>query len=239
MKPSRILVVQDTCTCVSRKPWQLEFTADPEELAGIRRLMRLRLNIWGLRAVVDDAQLCLSELVTNVVTHVGRGTPVTLAVTAAGAHLRIEVHDHDTRSLPRLVQAMEESASGASMSESGRGMTLIDALATRWGVSLCLDRKITWCELPLPPGTGPEATGGRVNGPEVARAESLLGHYVEDRTPEEPARGKAGDTLAEETAIEVITDLLHWFRAQGRDADEVLDRAQTHFDMEVGVRVAG
>ncbi|MFJ2832097.1 hypothetical protein ACIPC1_31815 [Streptomyces sp. NPDC087263] len=38
--------------------------------------------------------------------------------------------------------------------------------------------------------------------------------------------------MAEETAIGVIADLLHWLRAHGRDADEALDRAQMHFEAE-------
>lgn len=223
MKSSRVLVVQDPC--VSRQPWEIAFTADPEEIAGLRRVMRLHLSIWGLHGVVDDAQLCMSEMVTNVVTHVGAGTPVMLAVSITGTHLRIEVHDPDTRALPTLMEAVEES-------ECGRGMALVDALAPRWGVSLYADRKVTWCELP----TDLEDSSGHVSGPEVVRAETLLGHYVAACVCREPAQGKASYAIAEETAIEVIADLLHWFRAHGRDADDVLDRAQTHFETELGER---
>jgi hypothetical protein len=42
-------------------------------------------------------------------------------------------------------------------------------------------------------------------------------------------------TVAEETAIDVITDLLHWLSAHGRDPEEVLDRAQTHYEAEANV----
>jgi anti-sigma regulatory factor (Ser/Thr protein kinase) len=210
---------------VRRKPWELAFTADPEEIAGIRRVMRLHLSIWGLHGIVDDAQLCMSEMVTNVVTHVGEGTPVTLAVSIAGTHLRIEVHDPDPRALPTLVDAVEES-------ESGRGMALIDALASRWGVSLCSDRKITWCELP----TGLQHPRDHVRGPAVIRAEALLGHYVDTSVCPQSGWGRATHAVAEEAAIGMITDLLHWFRAHGQDADEILDRAQTHFDTELSAR---
>jgi hypothetical protein len=44
---------------------------------------------------------------------------------------------------------------------------------------------------------------------------------------------------AEEAAIHVIADLLHWFRAHGRDADQALDRAQMHFEAEVGISGCG
>jgi hypothetical protein len=42
--------------------------------------------------------------------------------------------------------------------------------------------------------------------------------------------------VAEEAAINVIADLLHWLGAHGRDPDEVLERAQTHFLADVEVR---
>lgn len=38
--------------------------------------------------------------------------------------------------------------------------------------------------------------------------------------------------MTEEAAIDIITDLLHWLRAHGCDADELLDRAQTHFEAQ-------
>jgi anti-sigma regulatory factor (Ser/Thr protein kinase) len=123
------------------RPWDLVFTAEPEEVAVLRRVMRLHLDIWGLHDVNDDAQLCLSELVSNVIRHVGRGTPATLAVSMRGTRLRIEVHDPDTRALPTLISADFEA-------EVGRGMALVDAIADRWGVVLHAERKVTWCEIP-------------------------------------------------------------------------------------------
>ena len=37
-----------------------------------------------------------------------------------------------------------------------------------------------------------------------------------------------------EAAIGVMADVLHWLRAHGDDPDDVLDRAQTHFEAEIG-----
>jgi hypothetical protein len=42
-----------------------------------------------------------------------------------------------------------------------------------------------------------------------------------------------GIAEGEEAAIFIITDLLHWLRAHGRDADDVLDRAQMRYESEV------
>ncbi|MFH9133202.1 hypothetical protein [Streptomyces sp. NPDC017524] len=38
---------------------------------------------------------------------------------------------------------------------------------------------------------------------------------------------------AEEAAIDVCADLLHWLRAHGRDPDGALDRAQAYFEAEL------
>lgn len=207
--------------CVTREPWGLPFTAEPAEVAALRRAMRLHLGIWGLHEITDEAQLCVSELASNVITHVGPGTPATLAVSMSGVHLRIEVHDPDTRALPTLLDANVDS-------EGGRGMALVDALAERWGVQLRLDRKVTWCEL----ATGLTSPNGHVAGPGVQRAEALLEFYAGVRPAPRPGPGRLGKAIAEESVITVITDFLHWLRAHGCDPDEVLDRAQTHFEVQ-------
>ncbi len=215
---------------MTRKPWDLAFTAEPTEVAALRRAMRLHLDIWGLHDVTDEAQLCVSELASNVITHVGPGTPATLAVSMNGVHLRIEVHDPDTRALPTLLDVNADS-------EAGRGMTLVDAVAARWGVQLRLDRKVTWCELV----TGLTSPNGHVEGPGVQRAEALLELYAGAKPPLGPGPGRLGRAVAEESVITVVTDLLHWLRAHGCDVDEALDRAQTRYDAELdscGGRVA-
>ncbi|MFH9819204.1 ATP-binding protein [Streptomyces sp. NPDC017230] len=105
-----------------------------------------------------DVQLCASELLTNVVDHVGEGTPVTVRVARTGAnHTRVEVTDPDPRALPVLVGPATATA------ESGRGLTLLDALALRWGVEQRADRKTVWCELEeeTPNARLPVRGGGR------------------------------------------------------------------------------
>jgi anti-sigma regulatory factor (Ser/Thr protein kinase) len=207
---------------MSRKPWDLAFAAEPEEVAGLRRIMRLHLGLWGLHEVTDGAQLCVSELVSNVITHVGQGTPVTLAVSMNGTYLRIEVHDPDTRALPTLMAAESDA-------EGGRGMALVDALADRWGIQLHQDRKVTWCELT----TGLTSPTGHVGSPSVTRAEALLGLYAATKLPRDSRSGRLSVDVAEEAVIHVITDFLHWLHVHGCDGDEALDRAQTHFVAEL------
>ncbi|WP_327315334.1 ATP-binding protein [Streptomyces sp. NBC_01235] len=207
---------------MTRKPWDLAFTAEPAEVAALRRVMQLHLGIWGLHSVTDEAQLCVSELASNVITHVGPGTPAMLAVSMNGVHLRIEVHDPDTRALPTLLDANVDS-------EGGRGMALVDAVAARWGVQLRLDRKVTWCELE----TGLTAPNGHVEGPGVRRAEALLEFYAAAKSSLRPGVSRLGMAVAEDSVITAIADFLHWLRAHGCDVDEALDRAQTRYDAEL------
>ncbi|GLP65532.1 hypothetical protein TUSST3_21520 [Streptomyces sp. TUS-ST3] len=202
-----------------RKPWDLAFTAEPEEVGALRRIMRLHLVVWGLQDVTDRAQLCVSELVSNVITHVGVGTPATLAVSMSGTRLRIEVHDPDTRALPTLLDATPDA-------ECGRGMALVGAVSDCWGVQLRADRKITWCELP----TGLPSAEGRTGGTRTSRVEALLS----ERARERPRSAGTAAAAVEETAVDVMVDVLHWLRGFGRDPDEALDRAQTRFATDVG-----
>ncbi|MFE6160087.1 ATP-binding protein [Streptomyces sp. NPDC056486] len=211
------------CRCgVLRKEWELPFLAEPEEVAALRRIVRLHLTQWGLPEVVEAAQLCVSELVANVITHVGPHTPTTFRLTMKDTCVRIEVSDPDTRALPTLLAA-ETNA------ESGRGMALLDAVADRWGVILRSDSKVTWCEL----ATGLGSSTGHTGGLRVDRAEALLGRYGERGASRREVGSSLTVAVAEEAAIDVIADLLHWLRAHGCDPDEALDRAQEHFEVEV------
>ncbi|MGQ4387862.1 ATP-binding protein [Streptomyces sp. SAS_270] len=213
-------------TCMPRTPWDLPFAAEPEEVAALRRIMRIHLKCWGLQELTDAAQLCVTELVSNVITHVGAGTPTTLAVSMSGTRLRIEVHDPDTRALPTLIQAEADS-------EGGRGMALVEAVAERWGVQLGEDRKVTWCEL----ATNLTSPNGHSGGAQVARAEAILGLYAAAALPCAMSEGPRALSVAvaEDAAIDVIADVLLWLRAHGCDADEALDRAQMHFEAEAAV----
>lgn len=207
--------------CMTRKPWEIPFLAEPEEVAALRRIVRLHLNLWGLPELVDAAQLCVTELVTNVITHVGPGTPTTLAVSMSGQCLRLEIHDPDTRVLPTLL-------SPGSDAESGRGVALVDAVADRWGVVLQPDLKVTWCEL----AAGLSCPDGHVAKPPVARAETILALYDPVRFPCSEARTRLTLGVVDEATVRVVADLLHWTRAHGRDAEELLERAQMHFEAE-------
>jgi len=91
----------------------------------------------------DDAVLLVSELFGNSVRHGGSGAAgetVTVAVTAAGSVVRVEVTGRSGRGMPQL-QVPDSDA------EDGRGLRLVEALAARWGWRRCGGRTVTWFEL--------------------------------------------------------------------------------------------
>ncbi|MER6323862.1 ATP-binding protein [Streptomyces coelicoflavus] len=211
------------------QPWRLPFLAEADQVWALRRALRIHLEYWGLHELTDAAELCVGELVANVIKHVGPETPTTLVASLGGSHLRIEVHDPDARALPTLTCATLDA-------EAGRGMTLIDAVSDRWGVELTGDRKITWCEFRM------DATGAErqhMPMPRLARVADVLSLYSgSGRTQEPVVSGPLATATAEDAAINAITDLLYWFRAQGWDVDDALDRVQSHFEAECEVRLS-
>ena len=213
---------------VGREPWVHTFLAQPGELSELRRTLKLRLILWGLSDHVDTAQICVSELVANVIQHVGEGTPTTLRMALCEPYLRLEVEDPDTRALPTLLSV-------GSALESGRGVALVDTLTDhRWGVFLRGNSKVVWCELVTDASVACRST----NGPRVTRAGAILDLYGSWQLPHARTMSHGSSVLgaaaAEEAAIGVMADLLHWLHAHGHDPDDVLDRAQTHFEAEIG-----
>lgn len=118
------------------KPLTVELLALPKAVPEIRRALREHLG-----APCPEAQLCVSELLTNVIAHVGEGTPVTVRVfRAPDGRTRVEVTDPDAH-------AWLITRHAAPADETGRGLLLLDALTRRWGVWLTPVGKTVWCEL--------------------------------------------------------------------------------------------
>jgi anti-anti-sigma factor len=124
--------------------------------AAARLYVRDVLTYWRLalpgQDVIDRAELLADELVTNAALHAR--TPLRLRLELRGDHLRIAVEDASPR-LMRLVPHDPEA-------EEGRGLRLVEQLATAWGIRLRPDGgKVVWCSLRLWSRPGPAATSGR------------------------------------------------------------------------------
>lgn len=107
---------------------QLARTIEPEltAIAPARRWAAEHLEAAGVSGrTLEILVLLVSEVVTNAVTHAL--PPVTLRLDIAPGLARVEVRDC-ARDVP-VIQRPGPSAEG------GRGVGLVDLLATRWGTT--------------------------------------------------------------------------------------------------------
>src|SRR5437764_15097666 len=110
---------------------------DPSSAAEARRFVRSALAEWGASRLDDVATLLVTELVTNAVLHTRSGPEVTARL--AGDRLRVEVADDNPT--PPVRQRYGPRAG------TGRGLILVNELASAWGTEPVRSGKIVWFEL--------------------------------------------------------------------------------------------
>lgn len=102
--------------------------------ARAREWLRDICTTCGLDAVTDDAELIVSELVTNVFLHAHTNC---LISAEPGDHvIRVEVTDED--------QTDVRPVSAADGSERGRGLHIVAVLASDWGIQYERTGKTIW-----------------------------------------------------------------------------------------------
>jgi anti-sigma regulatory factor (Ser/Thr protein kinase) len=116
------------------------FEAATSAPAAARQFVRESLGEHADISTLHDAELVVSELVTNVICHAGSRAVVTVSIGRTST--RLEVQDNDRR-LPALTTAPHDAT-------GGRGMMIVSALAERWGHHHTPDGKTVWAELRLP-----------------------------------------------------------------------------------------
>lgn len=95
--------------------------------------------------VVDVAELLVSEVVTNAVEY-GAGNEIIVHLAADG-DIETAVHDQGRTGAPRLGRAAADDV-------RGRGLALVQALATSWGIRPSKSGKWVWFRL-SPDPNGP------------------------------------------------------------------------------------
>ncbi|MER7006619.1 SpoIIE family protein phosphatase [Dactylosporangium sp. NPDC000555] len=148
-----------------------------------------------LGAIQDEALLLITELTTNSVVHAG--TDVDVEITASNDSLTVSVLDFR----PGTVTPSFPDASSGEVPERGRGLLLVEQLATAWGTLHFAGGKGVWFRLDRPsPGTpGEPAVAPAIDLPSAVDALTWSG------------RG----TSLEEIAEELLQRLCRAIGAQG------------------------
>ncbi len=180
---------------LSRLSWRrqesagVELGPDTRDVAAARRFVVQRCHEWGCGDVVEDAELVVSELVTNALLH--GDTRCELRAALSEAALRLQVIDHGT--------GTPDPQSASDTDEHGRGLILVSALCAAWGVEVLPDGgKIVWAEL-LRPVRSPND-----DGPGRGRDDVSAGAQPSARpalTPEAPGSAETADGADEALAV--------------------------------------
>lgn len=132
---------------IAGEPWEytLHIPHDPRAVTVCRRTLRLILTIHGLIRLTDVAELLATELISNAVRHT-KG-PAALRLRWRDGVLRIGAWDANPEP-PDSATALDQASLD---SETGRGLTLVQACADVWGwhpLARGTDRgKYVWCDL--------------------------------------------------------------------------------------------
>ncbi|GGO97561.1 ATP-binding protein [Wenjunlia tyrosinilytica] len=119
--------------------YALRIAPQPWMVSLVRNSLKTALFQQHQPELVDTACLLASELATNSIVH--SGLPVTVHMEWEDGRLRVGVHD-DSPELPQ--QRTPEPGD-----EGGRGLLLVEACASAWGVRTCPTGpgKDVWFEL--------------------------------------------------------------------------------------------
>ncbi len=132
----------------------MNFSVELEPSARSVRLARSAVTDWldeiGAHALVEPAVLLVSELATNAVIHVGQ--PYWITGSWEPPRFRVEVCDPGPALPARLRPTTDQVQPG------GRGLVIVDQIASAWGVATSNDHKVVWFD--LEDTAGPKLTPG-------------------------------------------------------------------------------
>lgn len=185
---------------------QTALPADPTSASKARRLTEEALREWQHDDLVDVTTLLVSELVTNAVLHAGSG--VHLRLLSSGETVRVEVGDQS-----EVLPAPRTYSADAT---TGRGLALVDMLATAWGAELRAPGKVVWF---LVGGSEPQPA-------EPLSADDLLAAFpdLEEPLPSEIADSPAAATVG----IRLSSLPIRLYRAMEQHNDALLREFALH-----------
>jgi anti-sigma regulatory factor (Ser/Thr protein kinase) len=127
---------------------RLTLAALREAVPTARLEVKVLLLEWNVASLIEPAELCTAELVSNAVKavndlHPDLRRPIAVRVSSDRVRLVIEVWDCSPKP-PTKVQLDE-------VTEHGRGLTLVEAYSDRWDFYITPQwgGKVVWCEAKL------------------------------------------------------------------------------------------
>ncbi|WP_051819382.1 ATP-binding protein [Streptomyces sp. NRRL S-920] len=125
---------------------RLRVPASVRAVPGARHRVRRSMIEWGWGEQVDTVELLFCELLSNAVTHAAVGArteeTVEVSIRQGPASLIISVDDPGCAGLPVVADSPAEE-----LAESGRGLLLVEAMASAWGCDRTRQGTRTWFAL--------------------------------------------------------------------------------------------
>ena len=149
------------------EPWREELRLPPHETAPgqARAFVRQVLEDHGWTYALESALLLTTELATNAVVHAG--TAVHVDVAGDDTTVTIRVQDQTPGRLSGVPRPPDE------LHEGGRGLYLVDSLATSWGTEHTSTAKVVWFRFSRSPAQSAEGPPANVEPVDLDRLASV------------------------------------------------------------------
>ncbi|QHF97884.1 ATP-binding protein [Streptomyces sp. NHF165] len=126
-------------TSIGASRYSRTYPCVPESARRARGLAATALHSWGLEALLDDASVVTSELVSNAVQHSTGHCLIFCIERLTRCRVCVRVTDGSDRR-PVLRGPDDEET-------EGRGLLLVSALADSWGTDVHTSGKTVWADL--------------------------------------------------------------------------------------------
>lgn len=135
---------------------RVRFVAQPSSVPAVRAwLSEVLLGRWDGSSRLDDVLLAATELAANAMLHSG-GTSFEVAVSVDDTGLRLLVEDAGTAPAGAIAHRSEQAVVSTDEPEAesttGRGLFMVSALATAWGIEELESGTRIWAD--FSPGAG-------------------------------------------------------------------------------------